>query len=45
MPSKIRHDQPATQQSLRAVFERSWLLLPADLQQVLALAEQVSTGD
>jgi predicted ATPase/transcriptional regulator with XRE-family HTH domain len=30
------HDQPATHQSMRAVFERSWSLLPADHQQVLA---------
>jgi len=30
------HDQPAAHQSMRAVFERSWSLLPADQQQVLA---------
>jgi predicted ATPase/DNA-binding XRE family transcriptional regulator len=30
------HDQPAAHQSMRAVFERSWSLLPADQQQALA---------
>ena len=30
------HDQPTAHQSMRAVFERSWALLPADQQQVLA---------
>jgi hypothetical protein len=30
------HDQPATHGSMRAVFERSWSLLTADQQQVLA---------
>jgi predicted ATPase/DNA-binding XRE family transcriptional regulator len=30
------HDQPAAHQSMRAVFERSWSLLTADQQQLLA---------
>jgi predicted ATPase/transcriptional regulator with XRE-family HTH domain len=30
------HDQPDTQQSMRAVFERSWSLLTADQQRLLA---------
>jgi predicted ATPase/transcriptional regulator with XRE-family HTH domain len=34
--SEADHDQPSTQQSMRAVFERSWSLLSAEQQQVLA---------